>query len=363
MIAILWNIFKILIIALLSILGIIVFLILLILLVPIAYKLEVEHDATTTRAEVGGSWFLIIRFFARYVEKKFSFGLKICGIPLISSEKREKNKHKNRHKDKQKKDHASNISADKTTSVAKESTKDTDSITEEQNKDTANVVLEQSKVTEIVAEEQADNVEKVVESELQAPENVTKAESQVTKSSSDVQKDVTATQEMVQETAQETTQDTTQPKKIRWHFLHPAEIYDYIITKILSWLDVIEKKYRQVKRNIRKVFREIVSETNREYVLFILGEVKKIFKHILPRKHRIYLHLGFADPSLTGELLGAYAVIKNALGLNWILEPEFEQEVLEVKMQLKGRIQLLQLLIIAIRVYFNKTTRKLLRRK
>lgn len=134
--------------------------------------------------------------------------------------------------------------------------------------------------------------------------------------------------------------------------VHPADIYDKIIRTLMDF-----------SRKLDKICAQIVSEENREMVRYVLEQIKKLFWHIRPRKHGIYLKLGMNDPSLTGQIFGAYSVINNVLGLHFVLEPDFDHEVLETKIFLKGHVRVISLLVIAVRLYGNKTLRKLIRRK
>ncbi|MGN0160412.1 MAG: hypothetical protein ACI4AQ_03380 [Lachnospiraceae bacterium] len=313
MIGILLMILKILGILLLVIIGLILFIILLILLVPIGYRLEVDHNAEHSRIQVKGSWLLFIGFFAGLVEKKFSFGVRIFGIPVLGSGKKVKQKSKVKTKGKE------------MTSSGTDSGGDSNGKPVEENQPMEELSVKNTDEGQSLALEK---------------------QQEETKDISDTQKE-----------------ERRPHRKWNLRLLHPVEIYEWIQWKVLGLIENLEKKIHQCERKFKKILAEITSEENREYVLFLLGQLKKVFKHVLPKKHKIYVHLGLADPSLTGEILGAYSIIRTAFGLNFILEPEFDKEVLEVKMYMAGRIQLLQLLIVGIRIFFNKTTRKFLRRK
>lgn len=137
-----------------------------------------------------------------------------------------------------------------------------------------------------------------------------------------------------------------------FRIMHPADIYDKIIRTLMDF-----------SRKLDKICAQIVSEENRETVLFVLGQIKELLYHIRPRKHGIYLKLGMKDPSLTGQIMGAYSVLNSVFEMNFILEPYFDREILETKLYFKGHIRIISLIIIAIRLYRNKTIRKLIRRK
>lgn len=100
---------------------------------------------------------------------------------------------------------------------------------------------------------------------------------------------------------------------------------------------------------------------NRPVIDFVLKYLKLLFKHILPGSHVINIKLGFDDPALLGELLGAVAVIRAMTGLVINITPVWDETVFEVEADLKGRIILGRVLYIAAVVYFNKEVKKFIK--
>lgn len=100
---------------------------------------------------------------------------------------------------------------------------------------------------------------------------------------------------------------------------------------------------------------------NRPVIDFVLKYLKLLFKHILPGSHVINIKLGFDDPALLGELLGAAAVIRAMTGLVINITPVWDETVFEAEADLKGRIILGRVLYIAAVVYFNKEVKKFIK--
>ena len=100
---------------------------------------------------------------------------------------------------------------------------------------------------------------------------------------------------------------------------------------------------------------------NRPVIDFVLKYLKLLFKHILPGSHVINIKLGFDDPALLGELLGAAAVIRAMTGLVINITPVWDETVFEAETDLKGRIILGRVLYIAAVVYFNKEVKKFIK--
>lgn len=293
-------------IILLCILGILLVLLFLVLLAPVRYYAETEYDKEKFRIAVRASWLFMFRVYVSYIRNHLSYKVRFLFFDIINSEKQKKPEPAYK----------------KNTGEKAGKTDNTDNTDSTEHRDNTNAV-----------------------------ENMERTESA----------------ERVGDT--ETTENTgsvgSHGKKIKFHFhfMHPAEIYAIIITKVLDLWDEVCRKIRMAERNLDKICRMVTSPKNQEAILFVLKEIRDIFRHIKPKKHGIYVKAGFKDPALTGQVTGAYSVINTVLSLNFILEPDFDREILEIKAYMKGRIRVLNLLIIAIRLYGNKTLRKLIRRK
>jgi hypothetical protein len=302
------SILKILGIIILCILAFLLLTILLVLFVPVRYNISVEFDKNKDILDVRAvaGWLLFIKFILGYSDKRLSYKLKVFFFNVLNSDKPKAHKQK------------------KAVTKAKPSE--------------AKKTVQEAKISE---DEKVSEEKKASEDEKAVPE----AKASEEKKTSEYKESV------------------KESKKHSFVFLHPSEIYDIVINKILDVIERISALIKEILNNADKICRLAANEENRQFLLFLLGEIKSVFKAVLPKKHSIYLKLGFADPSLTGEILGAYSVIKHAFNLNFVLEPDFDREVIEAKFNIKGSIRVISLLVVGIRVYCNKTFKKLIRRK
>ena len=92
-----------------------------------------------------------------------------------------------------------------------------------------------------------------------------------------------------------------------------------------------------------------------------LTVLKKLFRHIRPRKYRIEGVVGTKDPATTGYILGACGALKALWGENLQVRADFQREVLEGEVFLQGRIQLGSLLGIGIWCLTKAPIRKLIK--
>lgn len=82
--------------------------------------------------------------------------------------------------------------------------------------------------------------------------------------------------------------------------------------------------------------------------------VKKLLSILKPKTFQGRLHFGLEDPAVTGELTGMLAMFLPLYYDCFELEPEFEFPCLEGELYGKGRFALFPILILALKVIFNK---------
>lgn len=134
----------------------------------------------------------------------------------------------------------------------------------------------------------------------------------------------------------------------------------YQITKICGTI-------RKVFENIRKLcsrasdIRDMINdENNRLAFTFVKGEAVKVIRHIRPRTIKGYIKFGLDDPYNTGRILGIIYAFLRRRTKKFEIIPDFDNKVIETDMQVKGRIQVYYLLIIAYRIYKNENFKKAL---
>ena len=95
----------------------------------------------------------------------------------------------------------------------------------------------------------------------------------------------------------------------------------------------------------------------------LYGSVFRALKFFLfrarPRRLTGRAAFGFADPAVTGQVLGAAAVLPFLAGSGLAVEPDFETEetYLKADVDLRGRLHLVFAVVLAIRLFTNKDFR------
>ncbi|WP_027430799.1 DUF2953 domain-containing protein [Lachnospira multipara] len=139
-----------------------------------------------------------------------------------------------------------------------------------------------------------------------------------------------------------------------------------LVRKLKRILSLIAYSLRKVKGAKEKLFKKInhikelvTDEENKAFLAFLIQRLKELLKLLKPKKYKIDLHFGFEDPSTTGKILMYLSVIYGLTGLDMKINPDFEEEVKEGKILLKGNFQLIFLVIIVVKLFLNKKFKEL----
>lgn len=151
----------------------------------------------------------------------------------------------------------------------------------------------------------------------------------------------------------------------------PAEKIRRLFDKIWDIVQGIPKKAEKLKQSVEKLAEKknslmefIRDADNQSLFRLLLKQTGGVFRHIRPRKLKLYLHFGFADPSMTGKLLG-YASVFYAYYYKTVdLVPEFQTDtlILEGNLYARGRVRAGTLLCKGVRLLFNRGCRKLIKK-
>ena len=87
----------------------------------------------------------------------------------------------------------------------------------------------------------------------------------------------------------------------------------------------------------------------------------KVLREILPRHLMIEADLGFDDPATLGSVLAVHGALYALIGKHVRIHPFWDRQIICVSGSFKGRVTAGRLLFIALRLYFNQNTRKLIR--
>lgn len=142
------------------------------------------------------------------------------------------------------------------------------------------------------------------------------------------------------------------------------------ICKLFRKLDQTIADLKKKIVNLRETIRGILEKKDK-YLGFLtqeehkraesaaLRELLHILKKIRPRKLEGVVHFGFDDPSQTGKIYGAACVLYAWYPKGFEVIPDFEQEVLECNIRLRGKIRLYVFVVAAVKLLLNKDVRNM----
>lgn len=320
MLHILLMILKIIGIILLAIIGIALLIVILILFVPIRYRIQ-AHRYDDTMAKVNVSWLLsAIRFTLKYNGAEVDTKIRILGF-----------------------DGSKFINGD----------------TKQKQEDIIDYTNEEEK-TEPKMEPKACDTDALDENKSDNVSNNTNGidKSADTNTDNGIETEDSTNQSDISSSKEQKKKNTRKPKNIFSRLVFKAKkIYHKFKTWCKKLMNML-KKADDIKTKLLALAEFIDSREFKDNFAFAKVQLGRLFKHIMPLKHRIKLEFGTGSPDTTGEILGALAVIMALTGMNIQVMPDFDNAIFRGEIYMKGRIRLFNILIIALKVYFNKELRR-----
>ena len=138
----------------------------------------------------------------------------------------------------------------------------------------------------------------------------------------------------------------------------------YAIHRICDRIKTIWNACRKIPRTVRSLldrkdqlleFWDL--EEHRRAREAIWKEFLYLRDKIRPRKILGYIHFGFDDPAVTGICMGAASVLYSWYPEKFELRPDFDRQVLEGEIFFRGKLRLYVLVMIGLRIWFNRDIR------
>lgn len=140
-----------------------------------------------------------------------------------------------------------------------------------------------------------------------------------------------------------------------------------IISKIRQIAEKIKAKWKSFKDrfqsfNIKKdaIIRFLNSDGTLSGAAYLLTQGKRLLKMVFPKKIKGWLRFGTGDVYTEGQYLSYLCLLYPLYGGKFEIEPEWDEEVFETDLAFSGRITMFIILLVALKVLFNKKV-KLLR--
>ncbi|MDF2800275.1 MAG: hypothetical protein K0S61_178 [Anaerocolumna sp.] len=383
------------------ILGLLLILILVVLLVPIRYRIWADNREDL-QGRVKVTWLLrIISLQIAYVNEKLSIKLKIFGRIFFDNNnprKASKGKGPKLKKSSSKKNNNSKKNNSKKNNKKKNNSKKNNSNTNSQNNNNSNLTSRLKKPTlinneeldsnknEYITKNNAPNGEhtedisydginlenKIIDNKgfsysesgidineqkirLEVPyneSNLSEHRSLKLEDKIDLSEDLNETVENEKGFFQKVKNTFMKIKnlflKIKLGFEKVKNLFHNLgesISNIAEKWDKIKNFYKSNKQGIKQSFYAI----------------KKISKHVLPRKIKGQVEFGTGDPCSTGQVLGVAASFYGIYGKYVQIIPNFNEAIIEGDLYIYGRIRIVTLLIIGVKLILNKNFKELIK--
>ncbi len=361
-----------------------------VLFVPVRYRIRATKYETI-QVKAKASWLchiIDVRFRFYQEEETYSYCIRIFGYPFIDSnrpprERKEKKPRRTREEKRAEKKERKNALDQKV--IKKEKVRvDTTSSSNTKEIETQKQVVVLKTTEEARGNTDTQEVKtELIRNETESIKSVNRNEdSELIESEKNVgivnaTKDIEETESEVIRTEittslKEVVEDDIEKESIVRKILKPFRVFyqkvaaiprkiKESIQRLRRTLRAIKDKVHHVKEMIALVRAFFDDEENRKGLKCVFHSLKKTLKHMLPYRIKGILRIGLEDPCDTGMLLGGLSIFYPLYENKIEIIPDFQEEVLEGKVDAKGRIRACTLFIIGIKLLLDDNFKKLLK--
>lgn len=355
MLHILLLILKIIGIIIAVILGLIIVLGLIILFVPIRYSIDTDYHKKPV-AYVKVTWLLhLLRGVVSY-DEQLDISVKVLQFTLYSNnseEEQEKSQDKSKFKNKF---HKKSKDKSKNETQASEGN-DLGQVSATSYDDKGSIIDENIKLEQ---ETDIDTIES--DSNNNFPNQIITNENDITTSEATILKEQSQDNTDENKVSKKGISDKISAiiDKIKGLYYKFKENLIKLYNTLKGVINKSQASVNKVKQKYNEIREKVTDPENIELVKFLWKQAKAGLKIIKPSKYDINIRYGFEDSAITGWLAVRLAIIYGFLGIDMNIIPDFDNSIFEGRVYMKGSFNIFSILIIAIRLYRNKSFRKLI---
>ena len=125
-----------------------------------------------------------------------------------------------------------------------------------------------------------------------------------------------------------------------------------------------EERKKQERKRTKQELNKYFSFFQRSFLDQAFLLLKKVLRHIMPKKFYLHLIYGFEDPADTGMLTGLFFMLFPNMTNRAIInvDPVFDEERIQGELSMKGRIILAVLIYYFLQFYFAQGVRQTIRK-
>lgn len=135
----------------------------------------------------------------------------------------------------------------------------------------------------------------------------------------------------------------------------------HILKNIKYTINQIYDKIKHIISNIRYYIGIIESDSFKKAWQLCENQAVSLIKTILPRKIKGNFVIGTNDPASTARILAIQGILYPITGNHILITPDFDRSIIEGDFSIKGKITVFKVLKTAIKIYFNKDLRRVIR--
>ncbi|MBR4574665.1 MAG: hypothetical protein IKO16_07125 [Lachnospiraceae bacterium] len=137
--------------------------------------------------------------------------------------------------------------------------------------------------------------------------------------------------------------------------------FERIADAIAGKYNEYNDKLESAKKKVRYWDKMVNDERNKKAAELIYDRVVRLLKKIAPKKIKGYVHFGFEDPALVGQIIAWLSIFYPVLPRKLSIDPSFSDQDLYGQIDIKGNLALISVATCFCRLYFDRDCRRLWR--
>ena len=130
------------------------------------------------------------------------------------------------------------------------------------------------------------------------------------------------------------------------------------ISKILQTIRDFCDKLKGIKEKVERAEELWISDHMVNSRSLLGRQLAYLLKHTKPKKLAGYIRFGFEDPSTTGYAMALYGILYPVWSPKLSVEPDFERQMLDCHILLKGKMKVWHFVRAALRLLLSKDVRR-----
>ena len=142
----------------------------------------------------------------------------------------------------------------------------------------------------------------------------------------------------------------------------------FVLTKFFEFLFNIKEKLNEAYNTVVNIVKDIdyyinalKDERNKKVISLCLSQASSIINNIKPKVFNGNLTIGIDDPYTMGQILSIYGILFPIIHDKITINPVYDKKVIEGDLYIKGHISIFVLIRAAIKIYFNRDYKRMIK--